>query len=81
MKKENRSLLRRDGLSKLCALKDAKDVQKFFFEEIEGCRSPNKSSCCVWTASAAATSVAADSSTTSVPNVSDQDSNYLVREL
>ncbi|XP_035309763.1 uncharacterized protein LOC113838691 [Cricetulus griseus] len=33
----NRSLLRRAGLSKLRALKDAEAVQKFFFEEIERC--------------------------------------------
>ncbi|KAL1772007.1 mitochondrial import receptor subunit TOM20-like [Sigmodon hispidus] len=75
-------------LSKLPDLKDAEAVQKFFLEEIqlgeellaqgeyEKGADHLTNAIAVWTASAAAASVTADSSATSVPDASDQASNH-----
>lgn len=83
-RKKQKLAKERAGLSKLPDLKDAEAVQKFFLEEIQlgeellaqGCGPPNKCHCCVWTATAAAASVTADSSTTSIPDASDQASDH-----
>ncbi|CAO2591906.1 hypothetical protein LEMLEM_LOCUS6539 [Lemmus lemmus] len=42
----------------------------------EWCRRPDKYNCCVWGASAPVSSVTADSSTTRVPDASDQASSH-----
>ncbi|KAL1780921.1 leucine-rich repeat-containing protein 63 [Sigmodon hispidus] len=87
-RKKQKLAKERVGLSKLPDLKDAEAIQKFFLEEIqlgeellaqgeyEKGVEHLTNTIAVWAASAAAASVTADSSATSVPDASDQASNH-----